>query len=74
MFFRCRRRNSLFQLLLLLLGLKAVNRSRWTEEERKSFRTKAKKCRGKLREACAVWEDEDEPETETVTETVTETE
>ncbi len=60
MFFRCRRRNSLFQLLFLLLGLKAVSRSRWTEEERKAYRAKAKKFRGKLREAYAIWDDENE--------------
>ncbi len=61
MFFRRRRHCGLFQLLLLLLGVKAVTRSRphLTDEERREYRAKARRFRTKMREAYAVWDDDE---------------
>lgn len=61
MFFRYRRRPSLFGLLMFLLGFKFVVRERLSESEREEYKTKAKAFRRKMREAWAVW-DEDETE------------
>ncbi|WDL97916.1 hypothetical protein [Alicyclobacillus sp. ALC3] len=61
MFFRRRRHCGLFQLLLLLLGVKAVTHSRphLTDEGRQEYRAKARRFRTKMREAYAVWDDEE---------------
>lgn len=58
MFFRRRRHYGLLHLLLLLFGVKAVTRSHMTEEERREYRAKARRFRSKMREACAVWDED----------------
>jgi hypothetical protein len=64
MFFRYRRGcpfgcGGLFGWLILLFGLKRVSARRLSDEERAEYREKAKRFRGKLRDAMAVWDDED---------------
>lgn len=58
MFFRWRPGGGLFRLLLLLLGIKVIRNSRLSEEERAAVRAKARKFRSKMREACAVWDED----------------
>jgi hypothetical protein len=60
MFFRCRRRFSLLTLLMFIFGLKTVRAERLSDEERDEYRTKRKRFRRKIRDAFAVWDDEDD--------------
>jgi len=60
MFFRHRRRPSLFALLILWLGFKFVTKNRLSDEERHECKVKIKTFRCKMREAFSVWDkDED---------------
>lgn len=63
MLFPCRRRCSLFRLLLAFLGLRVIADARLeklTAEEREQLRNKRRRFRKKIREAFAVWDEEDE--------------
>lgn len=60
MFFRCRRRFSLLTLLMFIFGLKTVKAERLSDEEREEYRAKRKRFRRKIRDAFAVWDDDDE--------------
>lgn len=62
MFFRPRR-PSLLMFLLVLLGIKAWKKERYSDEEKAQYREKRKKFRSKLREACAVWDEDEGDET-----------
>lgn len=63
MFFRPRR-PSLLMLLLVLFGIKAWKKERFSEEDKAAYREKRKKFRSKLREACAVWDEDEADETQ----------
>ena len=63
MFFRPRR-PSLLMFLLLLVGIKVWKKERISEEDKASYREKRKKFRSKLREACAVWDEDETDETQ----------
>lgn len=63
MFFRYRRRPSLFGLLMFLLGFKFIVKEHLTESERAEYRTKGKAFRRKMREAFAVWDEDENEET-----------
>lgn len=62
MFFHSRRRPSLLPLLMLLFGFKFLSKERMSESERDEYKEKRKTFRRKMREAFAVW-DEDEDTT-----------
>ncbi len=64
MFFRCRRRSPLLTLLLIFLGVKWLRKEQPSDEERAEFRAKRKAFRHKMREAFAVWDDEETESTE----------
>jgi|GEM_PF-3303432 len=63
MFFRHRHlRPSLFQLILLLLGIKCCCGKReghGDEKSREEFKAKAKEFRAKMKEAFSVWKEEE---------------
>lgn len=63
MFF-CRRRRSIWSVLLLLLGFRWIKKERMTEDERNEYRAKARLFRTKLREAYAVWDTDESQTTE----------
>jgi hypothetical protein len=60
MFFRHRRRFPLLTLLLFFIGIKSVKKERMSDEDRAAYREKRKAFRRKMREAFAVWDDEDD--------------
>ncbi|QQE81043.1 hypothetical protein GI364_12070 [Alicyclobacillus sp. SO9] len=47
-------------LLLFIFGLKTVKAQRLSDEEREDYRVKRKRFRQKIRDAFAVWDDDDE--------------
>jgi hypothetical protein len=60
MFFRCRARSHFLKFLLMLLGIRLLAQRRLSESEREEYRGKAKTFRRKLRDAFAVWDDEEQ--------------
>lgn len=58
MFFRRRNRFSLLTLLLVFFGLKHLKAERLSDEEKEEFKAKRKLFRTKVREACAVWDED----------------
>lgn len=66
MFFGCRRRLSLFTFLLMLFGFKKLAKSELTEAQRAEYRTKARNFRKKMREAFAVWDEDEQDETPSI--------
>ncbi len=46
-------------MLLLLCGIRLFARKQLSDTEKEAFRTKAKRFRSKLRDALAVWDDEE---------------
>lgn len=69
MFFRYRRRFSLFTFLMFLIGIKTLKKERMSDEEREEYRMKRKLFRRKMREACAVWDEDSDATTSADTET-----
>ncbi|HLN63279.1 MAG TPA: hypothetical protein VK464_17215 [Symbiobacteriaceae bacterium] len=66
MFFARRRRHSLVELILVMLGIRCLcRRHRETDEAtREEMRGKARQFRSKLKEAFAVWQEDETPAAE----------
>jgi hypothetical protein len=60
MFFRCRARNHFLKLILMLFGVRLLTQNRLSESEREDYKSKAKVFRRKLRDAFAVWDDDEQ--------------
>lgn len=55
------RRHSIWSLILVILGIRLIRKEKsWTDEERKTYRAKRRLFRSKMRDAFAVWGDEEE--------------